>query len=95
MKILLNVIIDRLEDKINRQILIDEKIELADMGEYIIISMKGHKIPSYCLENKDIYYYPFLEEDSNNEKEMTGLLLKDLKSDKILEFKYSRSFNFF
>lgn len=55
MKILLNVIIDRLEDKINRQILIDEKIELADMGEYIIISMKDHKIPSYRLECKDVY----------------------------------------
>ena len=43
MKIMLNVVLEELEDEINRQILVDENIQLVDLCEFVIVSMNGGK----------------------------------------------------
>ena len=55
MKVVLNVLLEELEDKINRQILVDENIQLVDLCEFIIVSMNGKKIPIYELECEKKY----------------------------------------
>ena len=43
MKIMLSVVLEELEDEINRQILVDENIQLVDLCEFVIVSMNGGK----------------------------------------------------
>lgn len=78
MKVLLNVTLDELEDKINRQILVDENIELTDLCEFIIVSMNGKKIPIYTLEYGEVIYYPYDIEETKDEKNLLGSTLRNL-----------------
>lgn len=68
MKVLLDVTLCGLQDKINRQILVDENIKLTDLCEFIIVSMNGKKIPIYALEYGKIIYFPYNVEETKNEK---------------------------
>ena len=43
MKLMLNVVLEELKDKINRQMLVDENIQLVDLCEFVIVSMNGGK----------------------------------------------------
>ena len=61
MKVLLNVTVGEIPDKINRQIEVDENISLSDLCEYIIISMNGNKILLYGFMDDDIIYSPILD----------------------------------
>ena len=79
MKILFNVTVESLETKINRQILVDENIELATLCEFVIVSMNGEKILMYDLEYDEVTYYSYITENVENEKNMFDLTLKDLK----------------
>ena len=91
MKMLLNVTLERLENKINRQVLVSQDIPLTDLCEYIIVAMNGKKIPLYRLEINDILYYPEEEVDEeNDEKTLFGLTLKDLslKKDDVFQITY-------
>ncbi|MBP3460925.1 MAG: hypothetical protein J6K21_00750 [Bacilli bacterium] len=78
MKVLLNVTLCELEDKINRQILVDENIFLTDLCEYVIVSMNGKKIPIYELEYGRNIYWPYDIEEIQNEKTLLGLTLRNL-----------------
>lgn len=82
MKVLLDVTLCELEDKVNRQIEVDERICLKDLCEFIIVSMSGSRFPFYELEYKDVTYYPLLTEDSENKKSLVDITLLDLKSKK-------------
>ena len=86
MKVLLNVTLCELEDKINRQILVDENILLTDLCEYVIVSMDGKKIPIYELEYDKNVYYPYDIEETQNEKCLLGLTLKKLNLKKGTSF---------
>ena len=66
MKYIINVALDNLEDKVNRQVLVDEDISLCDFCEFVIVAMNGRKIPLYRLEIDDILYFP--EEEVEEEK---------------------------
>lgn len=82
MKVLLNVTLGELENKINRQIEVDENISLIDLCEFIIVSMNGTKIPIYELECGNVTYYPYPIEESKDEKSLENLKFKDLKLEK-------------
>ena len=86
MKILLNVVVYELEKNINRQIIVDENMNLVDFCESVIVSMNGTKIPIYLLENQNILYYPYEIITNENERTMLNLTLKDLKLKKENEF---------
>lgn len=91
MKVLLNVTLYELEDKINRQILVDENILLTDLCEYVIISMAGKKIPIYVLEYDKNTYWPYDIEESKYEKTLLELTLKglNLKKGKTFSIEYN------
>ena len=94
MKVLLNVTLKRLENKINRQVLVSQDILLTDLCEYIIVSMNGRKIPLYRLEIDDILYSPGEEvEEENDEKTLFGLTLKDLSLKKNDVFQIAYDFD--
>lgn len=95
MKVLLNVTLCELEDKINRQILVDENILLTDLCEYVIISMDGKKIPIYELEYGKSIYLPHDIEESENEKSLLKLTLKSLNLKKGKSFCIRYNFNNF
>lgn len=95
MKLLLNVTLCELEDKINRQILVDENIKLTALCEYIIVSMNGKKIPVYVLEYRETTYFPYDIEETENEKTMLGLTLKNLSLKKEKSFHLGYNFNNF
>lgn len=78
MKVLFNVTLCELEDKINRQILVDEDILLTDLCEYVIVSMDGKKIPIYELEYGKNIYWPYDIEESRYDKTLLELTLKSL-----------------
>lgn len=78
MNILLNVTVEDLEKYINRQINVSDEIELANLCEYINVSLNGKKALSYILEYSDTVYYPYPIYESDNEKELINLKLKDL-----------------
>ena len=98
MKVLLNVTLGELADKVNRQIEVDENINLKNLCEYIIVSMNGNKIPIYELEYGNVTYYPYLVEESKTEKSMIDLLFKDLDLKKgkkfILEYNFENGYFF-
>ncbi len=93
MKLMLSVVLEELEDKINRQILVDEKIQLVDLCEFVIVSMNGKKIPIYEFECEKKVYYPYEIEETKNEKSMLGLTLKDLKFKKRTTFGIDYNFD--
>lgn len=82
MEVILNVSVDELEKKVNRQIKVDEDISLIDFCESIIVSMNGSKIPLYVLELEKSKYYPYEFVESSVEKSLVGLSFKDLKLEK-------------
>ena len=82
MKLLLNVVLEKLEKKINRQIIVDDSIKLDDLCEFIIISMNGREIPIYELEYNETTYFPNNFQESDNDKRMQNLRLRDLKLEK-------------
>ena len=86
MKVLLNITLGEIPNRINRQVEVDENISLRDLCEYIIISMNGSKIPIYEFEYGDVTYYPDLVEESKNEKNLDNLLFKDLNLKKDICF---------
>lgn len=98
MKVLLNVTLGELDDKINRQILVDENISLTDLCEFVIVSMNGRKIPIYELEYNKIVYYPDIIEEDEMHKSLLGLTLKklDLKNGKsfCIEYNFEKSYYF-
>ena len=51
MRVLLNVYVERLDDKINRKIEVNSSIKLDDLCEYIIISLNGKKTYNYSFED--------------------------------------------
>ncbi len=93
MKIMLSVVLEELEDEINRQILVDENIQLVNLCEFVIVSMNGEKIPIYEFECDKIVYYPYEIEETKNEKSMLGLTLKDLKFKKRTTFGIDYNFD--
>ncbi len=93
MKVLLKVSVEELKNKINRQIIVDENINLIDLCEYIIISMNGEKIPLYALEYKNITYYPYEVIDLSCEKTLEDLSLKELKLKKKDKFYIKYNFD--
>lgn len=95
MKVLLNATLAELEDKINRQILVDENIELKDLCEFIIVSMNGNKIPIYIMQYGTTTYYPYEIEESKNDKTLIGLKLSDLKINKMKSFCIDYNFDNF
>ena len=97
MKVLLNVTVGEIPDKINRQIEVDENISLSDLCEYIIISMNGNKILLYGFMDDDIIYSPILDEETENEKNIDNLALKDfnLKKDKTFTIIYNFNNNYY
>lgn len=98
MKVLLNVTLGELEDKINRQILVDENISLIDLCEFVIISMNGRKIPIYELEYNKIVYYPDIIEEGQKRKSLIGLSLKKLNLKKgksfCIEYNFEKLYYF-
>ena len=92
MKVLLNVTLGELANKINRQIEVDENISLVDLCEYIIVSMNGSKIPIYELESGDVTYYPYLFEENEEEKRLGNLQFKDLNLEINKEFTLEYNF---
>lgn len=86
MKVLLNVTLREIPDKINRQIEVDENISLRDLCEYIIISMNGSKTLIYELEYDSVIYYSYLVKETKSEKNIENKLFKDLKLKKDLCF---------
>ena len=98
MKILLNVTLGELANRINRQVLVDENIGVMDLCESLIISMNGHKIPIYELEYNKVVYYPYPVYESKNEKCLENVLLKDLKLKKsnhfTLEYNFENDYYF-
>lgn len=62
MKVLLNVTVVNLENKINRQIKIDDKILITDLCEYIISSLEGTYYKDYRLIKYDEKYMYFIDE---------------------------------
>ena len=93
MKLMLSVVLEELEDKINRQILVDENIQLVDLCEFVIVSMNGGKIPIYEFKFDKKVYYPYKIEETKNEKSMLGLTLKDLKFKKRTTFGIDYNFD--
>ena len=93
MKLMLNVVLEELKDKINRQMLVDENIQLVDLCEFVIVSMNGEKIPIYEFECDKKVYYPYEIEETKNEKSMLGLTLKDLKFKKRTTFGIDYNFD--
>ena len=77
MKVLLNITLGEIPDKVNRQVEVDENISLRDLGECIIISMNGSKIPIYEFVYGKVTYYPYLVVETKNEKNIGNLLFKD------------------
>ena len=92
MKVLLNITLGEIPNKINRQVEVDENISLRDLCEYIIVSMDGSKIPIYALEYEDVIYYPYFIEETENEKNLENLLLKDLNLEKNIGFTLEYNF---
>ena len=96
MKILLNVALERLETKINRQILVNQDILLTDLCEYIIVAMNGNQFPLlYRLEINDFLYYPENIEEDGDEKSLLGLTLNDLNLKKGNVFKVTYDFDYY
>lgn len=79
MKVELNVTLEGLEDKINRQIIVNDNISLIDLCEYIIISMNGNKIPIYNLDYNETTYFPDKIYELDDQKSLQNITLKDLK----------------
>ena len=86
MKVLLNITLGEIPNRINRQVEVDENISLKDLCEYIIISMNGSKIPIYEFEYGDVTYYPYLIKESKKEKYLGNLSFKDLNLKKDICF---------
>lgn len=80
MKIYLNVTVIELEKQINRQIVINENINLIDLCEWIIVSLNGTKIPEYELKVGIEYYYPDESYDNNSLINKTSQFLIDNKT---------------
>lgn len=78
MKVLMNVTLCELDNKINRQIMVDENVFLMDFCEYVIVSMDGKKIPIYELEYDKNIYLPYDIKGSGCNKFLFELTLKDL-----------------
>lgn len=95
LKVLLNVTLEELEDKINRQILVDDNIELAAFCEFVIVSMNGQKIPIYRLEYGKVTYFPYDIDETKNEKTLSGLTLGNLKLKKGVNFCIEYNFDNF
>lgn len=76
MKLMLSVVLEELEDKINRQILVDENIQLVDLCEFVIVFMNGGKIPIYEFECDKKVYYPYEIEETKNKKSILRLTLR-------------------
>ena len=96
MKYIINVALDNLEDKVNRQLLVDEDISLCDFCEFDIVAMNGRKIPLYRLEIDDILYFPEEEvEEENDEKSLIGVKVKDLDLRKDDAFRITYDFDGF
>lgn len=93
MKVMLNVLLEELEDKINRQIFVDENIQLVDLCELVIVSINGKKIPIYDLECGKKVYYPYEIEETKNEKSLLGLTLKHLNLKKGTTFGIDYNFD--
>ncbi len=98
MKVLLNVTLGEIANKINRQIEVDENISLRDLCEYIIVSMNGSKIPIYEFVDGNITYNPYFIEETNRDKYIDKILFKDLhlKKDKqfTLEYNFDKNYYF-
>lgn len=99
MKLLLEVKLDNLNDKINRQILVDENIELIDLCEYIIVSMNGTKIPIYELHRGKVIYYPFDIKETKLERTMKGHHFNELSIRKgfffTIEYNFDYDYSFY
>ena len=92
MKVLLNVTLGELANKVNRQIEVDENKSLENLCEYIIVAMNGNKMPFYELESGDITYYPYLFKENEKEKSLTFLQFKDLNLE--INKQYTLEYNF-
>lgn len=93
MRIALNVVVEEIENYINRKVIVDENIKLIDLCEYIIISMNGKKIPIYTLEHEETIYYPYDIIESEYEKTLVNLTLKDFNLKKNKEFYVDYNFD--
>lgn len=82
MRVLLNITLGEIPNKINRQVEVTNSISLKDLCEYIIISMNGSKIPMYELECGNVTYYPYSFNETKKEKSLDNLLFKDLNLQK-------------
>ncbi len=98
MKVKLNVLLEELEDKINRQILVDENIQLINLCEFVIVSMNGKKIPIYELDCNGKVYYPYENEETEKKKSLFGLTLKYLNLKKgatfAINYNFDKSYHF-
>ena len=92
MKVLLNITLGEIPDKVNRQVEVDENISLRDLGECIIISMNGSKIPIYEFVYGKVTYYPYLVVETKNEKNIGNLLFKDFNLKKGMRFTLEYNF---
>ena len=93
MKVMLNVVLEQLEDKINRQILVDENIQLNDLCEFVILSMNGKKIPIYELECDKKTYYPYEIKETKYEKSLLRFTFKQLNLKKSETFAINYNFD--
>ena len=94
MKVLLNIALGEIPNRINRQVEVDENISLKDLCEFIIVSMNGSKIPMYELNYKNVIYYPYLIKETKKEKNLENLILKDLKLKKDISFILEYNFEY-
>lgn len=95
MKVLLSVTVKTLEDKLNRQIKIDEDILVTDLFEFIIVSFNGkhafgHNAWIYDSDDKLYVYNTF---DDYENKSFKSLKLKK-GNDMTLCYEYNEKFDF-
>ena len=83
MKVLLNVVVENIENDINRQIIVDDNLRLSNFCEMLILSFNGEYLQFYEFLTDDNSYSPVNLKDS---LPVDNIILKDLKLKKGQEF---------
>lgn len=83
MKVLLNAVVENIEKDINRQIIVDDNLNLSNFCEMLIISFNGEYLHFYEFVTDDNSYSPLKLKDS---LPINNIILKDLKLKKGQEF---------
>ena len=83
MKVLLNVVVENIENDINRQIIVDDNLRLSNFCEMLILSFNGEYLHFYEFLTDDNSYSPVNLKDS---LPVDNIILKDLKIKKGQEF---------